>query len=101
MLLRATIKNYAWLLQAFSQSVELEYASTGHSAWLPWLSGPAGPAHLMRELHWIVSLFKAAAEEGFSLDVARTFMRDGIEFYAEENTLFTLPSAINARPASN
>jgi hypothetical protein len=95
-LFRMTIKNYGFLLQAFLDSVRLEYESTGGSAWLPWLDSSSGPPHLVRELDWIVSLFDVASEEGFSLDAARPLMRAGAEFYAEGNCFSTLPSSDEA-----
>ena len=95
-LFRMTIKNYGFLLQAFLDSVRLEYESTGGSAWLPWLDSSSGPPHLVRELDWIVSLFDVASEEGFSLDAARPLMRAGAEFYAEGNCFSTLPKSDEA-----
>lgn len=100
-LLRLTIKNYCWLLQSFLRSVQLEHEITGHSAWLPWLESKTGPTHFARELNWILALFDAAAQEGFSLDVARTFLRAGAEFYSEENSFFVLPGLASMRPAAN
>jgi len=99
-LLRLTIKNYVGLLWAFFESVRLEQETTGNSAWRTWIDRPSGPPHLARELQWALALFAAAAEEGFSLDAARTFMGAGAEFCSDENTYLALP-AERAAPALN
>jgi tetratricopeptide (TPR) repeat protein len=91
LLMKVTIKNYALLLSAFLRSVEIEQANTGDSAWLPWLVAADGETHMVRELAWVGGLYEAAATEGFSLDVARPFMRAGVDFYAEERSFFVLP----------
>jgi len=90
--LRVTVKNYARLLGALGGSAAHEYKAIGRSAWIfSFESGP-NPGYLAREFAWIVKFLEAAAGEGFSLDAARSFMRQGLEFVADENSFCLAPT---------
>jgi hypothetical protein len=74
--LRVTIKNYAIHLGTLWQMANLEERATGASAWLTFFGSPSNPSLLARELGWIMDGYQTAAQEGYSLDVARSLLRD-------------------------
>lgn len=89
--LRVTVKNHANLLTSLARSAEHDKKSTGQSGWLPYFWQGSTTGHLGAELAWIGRFFDAAARDGFTLDVARSFMQEGHAFLSVENTFVPLP----------
>ena len=85
--LRLTVKNYAHLLGALAASASREFSTTGQSGWIFFFNQGPNPAQLAREMAWISAFYAAAANEGFSLDAARPFMRQGADFFADASRL--------------
>jgi hypothetical protein len=75
MLLRLTIKNYARLLVSLHHMAQVEQQATRASAWLSFFDFGPSPSLLARELSWIAHGLEAAAQDGYSLDNARTLIR--------------------------
>jgi hypothetical protein len=90
-LLRLTVKNYATLLLTLWRTADNEAKSGADSAWLSFFVPGQNDAYLAHETSWISRFFEAAAREGFSLDTARSFMREGAVFYAEANSFHAAP----------
>jgi hypothetical protein len=89
--LRVTVKNHANLLASLASSAEHEKTSTGQSGWFPYFWHGSAPGHLGAELAWMGKFIDTAATDGFTLDVARSFMHEGRAFLGVENTFTPLP----------